>query len=313
MITLFFSILIWLIVMMIEGIGLIALVAMVIIGLIFSGLIKSSRKKDNEEHKSERRTDNMNNTFTTEAVRKIDSFLKEQGVVDIKKERNPVIDREHGKEFDLEDHIRALIYALLTNQRKWSDVEPKLPQIDNLFFNYDLEKIKEHDGEYFERGIRALKCGNISIRQQMEGLHHDISVFESLVKRCGSMDNYVTSMQAEDVVRELSEPSSKYKLKGVGNALAWEYLRNVGIDGSKPDTHLRRFFGADRIGVSMNSEATEEEVISAVESISNEGGYTKFEIDYLIWAYCASGKGEVCTASPACNRCVIREYCNKCK
>ncbi len=98
-----------------------------------------------------------------------------------------------------------------------------------------------------------------------------------------------------------------------GKHTALRYPGNVGIDGSKPDTHLRRFFGADRIGVSMNSEATEEEVISAVESISNEGGYTKFEIDYLIWAYCASGKGEVCTASPVCNRCVIREYCNKCK
>ena len=39
-----------------------------------------------------------------------------------------------------------------------------------------------------------------------------------------------------------------YKLHQVGEALAWEYIRNVGIDGAKPDTHIRRFLGSDRMG-----------------------------------------------------------------
>jgi hypothetical protein len=157
-------------------------------------------------------------------------------------------------------------------------------------------------------------------------LEHGLSVIEPYKHR-GIKPKYEKSYRAnirEAIDKALSQKprdfeallqllmNDGYEVKR-GKHTALRYPGNVGIDGSKPDTHLRRFFGADRIGVSMNSEATEEEVISAVESISNEGGYTKFEIDYLIWAYCASGKGEVCTASPVCNRCVIREYCNKCK
>lgn len=34
--------------------------------------------------------------------------------------------REQGKAFTFEEHLKALIYALLTNQRKWSEVVPKL-------------------------------------------------------------------------------------------------------------------------------------------------------------------------------------------
>lgn len=52
-----------------------------------------------------------------------------------------VTQRERGRKFSFEEHLKALIYALLTNQRKWSDVEPKLVDIDRLFFNYDEAKI----------------------------------------------------------------------------------------------------------------------------------------------------------------------------
>ena len=49
-------------------------------------------------------------------------------------------------------------------------------------------------------------------------------------------------------MKDLSE--GKYKLKYVGKALAWEYLRNVGVDGAKPDTHLKRILGSNRLGYS---------------------------------------------------------------
>lgn len=79
-----------------------------------------------------------------------------------------------GRKFSFEEHLKALIYALLTNQRKWSDVEPKLVDIDRLFFNYDEAKILTYPGEYFEKGIRQLRCGNISIKSQMANLNANI-------------------------------------------------------------------------------------------------------------------------------------------
>lgn len=235
--------------------------------------------------------------------------LTDWRVIDLEHDTNAVLERQKGKVFSFQDHLKGLVYSLLTNQREWSTVEPKLPQIDELFFYYDVNKIKEHDGQYFEDGIRKLKCGNRSIKMQMEGLHYNINILEKIARTYGSLDAYVTSKSPDTIVSEIS--SGKYKLKGIGVALAWEYLRNVGIDGAKPDTHLKRFMGSERMGVSRHPEASDDEVIREVKSLANVTGLTPFEIDYIIWCYCANGKGEVCTANPNCSRCVIREYCRK--
>ena len=94
-------------------------------------------------------------------------------------------------------------------------------------------------------------------------------------------------------------------------ALAWEYLRNVGINGAKPDIHLKRLMGSERMGVSRYTDASDDEVIREVKRLVNATGLTLFEIDYIIWCYCANGKGEVGTANPNCSRCIIREYCKR--
>lgn len=217
-----------------------------------------------------------------------------------------VSQREKGRKFLFEDHLRGLIYALLTNQRKWSDVEPKLDKIDKLFFHYDADRILTYNGEYFENGIRQLRCGNLSIKLQMANLNANILTLKKIEKDYGSLDAYVTSNKLDVIVRELS--SGRYKLKGIGPALAWEYLRNVGIDGAKPDTHLKRFMGSKRMCVSDNIEASDEEVLSEVKRLSVITGLSRFDIDYAIWVYCADGKGQVCTSSPSCDKCVVKDY-----
>lgn len=224
-------------------------------------------------------------------------------------DKNPVRDRLNGKTFSINDHIRGLVYSLLTNQRPWSQVVPKLSQIDALFFYYDPLRIKQMPGEYFEKGIRNLRCGNRNIHNQMQGLSYDITVFEKIVRRYGSMDAYVTSKPAQEIVKDIS--SGQYKLKGVGEALAWEYIRNVGVDGAKPDTHLCRFMGAERMGVSNYPEATTQEVYDEVERLHKVTGLSRFDIDYTIWTYCADEYGEVCTKVPHCDKCVVRNYCHK--
>ncbi len=218
-----------------------------------------------------------------------------------------ITQRERGRKFSFEDHLRALIYSLLTNQRKWSDVEPKLSEIDKLFFYYDESKILTYPGEYFEKGIRALRCGNISIKSQMANLKANIFTLIDIEDDYGSLDDYVTSKAPDEIVRDLS--AGRYKLKGVGPALAWEYLRNVGIDGAKPDTHLKRFMGCNRMGVSVHEEASDDEVISEVKRLSAATGLSCFDIDYTIWVYCADGKGQICTEYPDCRKCVVRSYC----
>ena len=126
------------------------------------------------------------------------------------------------------------------------------------------------------------------------------------------MDAFITSDAPEVIVKKLSQSNSPYKLHQVGEALAWEYIRNVGIDGAKPDTHIRRFLGSDRMGESKGKEATIEEALSQIERLSEETGLTKATVDNIIWSFCADGYGEVCTATPHCEVCPVKTWC-KCK
>lgn len=219
--------------------------------------------------------------------------------------------RKSGKHYSIRDHIRGMIYSLLTNQTKWYRVEPHLSEIDELFCNYDPERIMATDARCFYEGIFDLKCGNRRTKAQMEALSENIQILQRIEKKFGSIDSFISSESAESIVGKLSKKSSPYKLKMMGEALAWEYLRNVGVDGAKPDTHLRRFLGVDRMGTGGHSPATVGEVNEQVARLSAMTGMTKIEIDNLIWSFCADGYGEICTATPHCKMCPIRESCKK--
>ena len=144
----------------------------------------------------------------------------------------------------------------------------------------------------------------------MSVLADNINTFRRIEKEYGSIDAFITSGPTIDIVEKMSQKSSPYKLKMLGEALVWEYLKKVGIDGAKPDTHLRRFLGADRMGVCDNSLATIHDVNKQIDQIARETGLPKAEIDYLIWNFCAEGYGAVCTAMPHCSICPIKPWCN---
>ena len=221
-----------------------------------------------------------------------------------------VAKRKTGKVFSLAEHIAALIYAQLTNQTKWNRIVPHLSEIDDLFFHFDPEKIKKLPGSYFADGIFALKCGNISTKAQMDNIHKNIATMEKIASEYGSMDAFVTAAPAQQIVGLLSSGKSKYKMAMLGEALAWEYIRNVGVDGCKPDTHLRRFLGSARMGSHVSAIASIEDTIRQVEALAAETNLPLSTIDNIIWSFCADGYGEVCTATPHCERCVVRSSCN---
>lgn len=219
--------------------------------------------------------------------------------------------RKAGKQYTIQDHVRGMVYSMLTNQTKWHRVEPHLPEIDKLFYGYDPNKLLVTDPEYFCKGLFRIKCGNMNTKAQMEALSNNIRVLKNIEIKYGSIDAFITSEPPERIVKMLSKGTSPYKLKMLGEALVWEYLRNVGIDGAKPDTHLRRFFSSNRMGTGKHSPATIDEVNEQVTRLSDKTGMSKVEIDNLVWSFCAYGFGEICTAKPHCEICPIREWCKE--
>jgi hypothetical protein len=95
------------------------------------------------------------------------------------------LDRLNGKTLDFSTHVKYMIYAQLSNQERWSDVEKHLPEIDGVFFRYDVEKIKNHPGEYFHEKIKPLVGRGLSLKGQMENLRENITTLENIDRRYG--------------------------------------------------------------------------------------------------------------------------------
>lgn len=238
-------------------------------------------------------------------------YLQSQKTAELSYIKEKVKKRASGESFSFNEHLQGLIYALLSNQAVWKKIHEHLFEINDIFFKYDKEKILLTPPSVFCEKIKGIKCGNRAIHAQMRSLRTHIHVFERIEAEYGSLDDFVTSEKASHIVTMLSSPLSPYKLPMVGKALAWEYLRNVGIDAAKPDVHVRRFLGADRMGNNVGSSpASLADVEQKMEQLAQETGLLKVEIDDLIWRFCAKGYGEICTASPACERCVIAARCH---
>lgn len=262
-----------------------------------------------------------------------DFFCEESKKINGKKRYNEpnikkVEERKNGRIFSMSDHICAMIYSYLSNNREWKDIERHINEIDRIFCFYDVEKIRKKidtdSYQYFIDEItkNSLKCGNRRIKYQMKNLMYNIELFSEIEHVYGSMDKFVTSEEPEEILKKLTTTSSKFeksendkiksfKIKEMGVPLASEYLRNVGIDIPKPDTHLCRFLGKERMGNSKKQIATEKEVFEQVKELSKKSGKTAVEIDNLIWSYCAAGYGEQCVANPDCENCCINTYCNR--
>lgn len=100
------------------------------------------------------------------------------------------------------------------------------------------------------------------------------------------------------------------KFAQLGEALTAEYLRNVGYDIAKPDRHICRILGSDILGCSDKKVVPIYEAFDIVAAIANALEKDTAEVDYILWSYCASGYGEICTLkNPKCQYCVAKQIC----
>ena len=238
---------------------------------------------------------------------KMKAYLEGQGVLYSTTFPEQIMLRKKGKDFSFEEHLKGFIYSQLSAQVPWHRIVPHLREIDELFSNYNVSEIFAHSPEYYIAGIKERKCGSRCTNRQMNHLHNNIRILQQIVADHGSLDKYINSKEPDAIVDELS--SGCYKLFGIGPALAWEYLRNVGVDGTKPDVHVCRFLGKDRMGLSVHTVATQGEATEIVKTISSALNITMVEIDSIIWSFCATGYGNICSANPKCDKCVIKKHC----
>ena len=147
---------------------------------------------------------------------KIESMLQERHIsFDNLTHLEWIQQRAEGKSFSMSEHIRGMIYSLLSNNRPWEQIEENIERIDKIFFYYDKDKILNTSSDYFTEQIQLIKCGNRNIKKQMNALHDNIHKLERIEKEFGTLDNFVTSGTPIEIA-DLLANSLKYKLHTLG-------------------------------------------------------------------------------------------------
>jgi len=228
---------------------------------------------------------------------------------DIKDLVNNVKSRKKGKKYSFEEHLKALIIALLSNHR-WGDnnIRENMETIDKIFHNYDKNYLKVVDPSILVNKLRKIHCTNPMINNQMKALSKNIMVLERIEKDYGSLDKFVKKETPNDIANMFN--SGKYKLIQVGRAFAYDYLKRVGINTCKKSSQLERLFGSHRLGIVENANATEQQVLNIIKKIAILNNCDEIIVESIIQQFCLLRSANICGEHPNCEKCKIRDYCN---
>ena len=239
----------------------------------------------------------------------LDNYLKDR-VPDIDISiLEAVEERKNGKVFSFKEHLKGFIYAQLSALVSWKRIRDNQPELNIVFCGFERDKLKEKAPEELIDEIKTLKCYSpYTTKNQMNSLKANIETFEKIEQDFGSLEKFITHTTPINIIKNLADSNSIYKLKYSGVALVCEYLRNVGIDVIKPDVHIKRILGVERLNIVKSK--SDYSVIAECKKLSDKIGISQVKMDYLLWNYCSKGYGEVCAATPKCYECVIKEFCN---
>lgn len=215
---------------------------------------------------------------------------------------NALIERKNGKKYSISEHICAMVFALLSNQRSWRPIADNRENINRLFHNFNPDYIKVQNYQFFIDELKCLRCGNRQISKQMQSLKDNIGTLERIAVDYGSIDDYYNKTDVKELLKSLS--FGKYKLKQMGVPLVSEYLKGVGIDIIKPDVHVCRIL--TRLGYVKSDKISNDEALDICCDIAKKYGLTNVDVDAILWQYCANNYFEICCDKPKCYKCLVK-------
>jgi Predicted EndoIII-related endonuclease len=264
-------------------------------------------------------------------------LLKKDGEVFVEKLwentyiKRQIDERENGASFSVNDHIRAMVYAMLSGGQSWDKYAKEADSrtgaiscVDTVFHQYHPTELLACSPEQLLQELQKLHLAPRFGSDYMNALIHvNIPKLLKWEKEYGAVDNYYQKYIQKGIEKQLlvserllietlSDTESDNKLQQMGVPLVCEYLRNVGYNLPKPDTHIRRILGSECLGFSTSRDVSEYRSIEIMFGIAKAAQKSVAETDYILWSYCSDGFGEICTSSnPKCDVCVAKRQCRK--
>lgn len=227
--------------------------------------------------------------------------------------------RKSGETMELEtmDYIRAMTYAILSNSMDWrcvaQDVDlqtERLRNVDKALKVY-LDNKQDLSVAFEENQVRFRFK-----KRQIPAVEENFRYFDNnavdLPAKYAKMSADGTDFWPLVQAIAHGKPEDGYKLAQIGPALACEYLRNLGYDIPKPDRHLRRLLGSERLQFFNQPMPEFEEVYNLVRCVADrsKSNYGPAQADYILWSYCAISYGNMCNGkNRACKDCCLSDLC----
>lgn len=217
--------------------------------------------------------------------------------------------RNNGYVFTKRDHCEALILSILSANRPWIGLQNHLEDLRQIFGNYEPDYLISESPNILYQLVTDIGCGNRRLGAQMNEISYNVSILNKIEETYGNVD-FLAICAQEDPIKTIwciSDKSSKYKLMGVGPALAAQYLKNIGIDLIKPDIHIRRII--QRFGWTVDYPE-ETETIKICKEVADLYNITQIEVGATLWQFCAVGYLRICGETPMCDNCPVSYVCN---
>ncbi len=212
-------------------------------------------------------------------------------------------------QFTKRDHCEALLLSVLSANRPWIGIEAHLGDLKEIFRDYDPDFLISADPNTLYHQVTAIGCGNRRLNAQMHEIEHNVGILNIFEEKYGTADFAADCAVASsnEVLWVLADKKSRYKMYGVGIALAAQYLKNVGVDLVKPDIHIRRII--QRFGWTYHYPE-EMETIKICKEVADQYGVTQTEVGTTLWQFCAVGYIRICGETPSCEICPVNYVCN---
>jgi len=201
-----------------------------------------------------------------------------------------------------------MLLSMLSAHRSWKPIARRLGQLELVFGLYKPAYLEHIAPQQLAAEVEQLGCGNPRVRVQMDAIRPNLETMQRIEKEFGCMDQFVESDTPEAVALLLGRPGSRWKLKEVGPALALEYLKLVGIRAVKPDAHIRRICGPQRLAL-LDGRETDEQAAAKLRRIAQAAGVHPVAFENMLWLLGARDYGAICGSQPRCDVCELRRDC----
>jgi len=218
--------------------------------------------------------------------------------------------RLNGELFDDHEIFKGIVKAVLSNSTDWSRVERVLPEMNELFMNFDIQSYSNLTATSIEKcfvpWFIARRAGSLTLKRDLTNLIIAAKLLCEKIRKFETLERYITALlrcSNNDPIllaQSLGSTNSKNKLPSMGIAIAAEAIKNIGFDVAKPDRHINRAVGSWRICNFRNFSGNQERnypsptnetelttSMRAVKTIAHQANEKVVVVDNAIWLLCS--------------------------